>query len=119
VRDFTLGKHTLPAGTRVGVCIYLAHHRPETFEDPFTFRPERFIGRTYTAFELMPFGGGARRCLGAAFATFELKIALAAMLSVGEYRLDEPKPVKSVFRIGTYGPEHGVRMTSCAPQNGA
>ena len=109
--EFRLGEHVLPAGTVLGVAVYTAHFREETYPEPHAFRPERFVERSYSPFEFLPFGGGARRCLGAAFASFELAIALAAMLSVGTYRLDEPRPLRTVFRIGTYGPEHGVRMT--------
>jgi cytochrome P450 len=109
--EFTLGPHTLPAGTVVGVGVYNAHNRAETFEAPSEFRPERFIQRTYSPFEYCPFGGGARRCLGAAFAMYELKVVLATLVSHGTFRLDEPAPVRHAFRIGTYGPETGVRMT--------
>jgi cytochrome P450 len=110
-RDFELKGYTLPAGTLVGVVTYLAHHLPETYPDPFTFRPERFEERTFSPFEHMPFGGGTRRCVGAAFAMYEMKIVLATLLAVGPLKLDEPKPVRSIFRIGTYGPETGIRMT--------
>ena len=110
-RDFDLAGYTIPAGMTVGAAAYMAHVRPETFPDPFELRPDRFLERTYSPFEYMPFGGGARRCLGAAFAMYEMKIVLAAMLSAGPLQLDEPKPVRNVFRIGTYGPETGVRMT--------
>lgn len=110
-REFTLLGHTLPAGTRVGTALYMAHNREETFPRPLEFRPERFLERSFSPFEFVPWGGGVRRCLGAAFAMYEMKIVLAALLSSAEFTLDEPKPVRSTFRIGTYGPETGVRMT--------
>jgi len=110
-RPLTLCGHDLPAGTTVGVALYLAHMREETFSDPLSFRPERFIERTFTPFELMPFGGGARRCLGAAFAMHEMKLVLGTLLAARRFRLDEPKPVKNAFRIGTYGPATGVRVS--------
>jgi cytochrome P450 len=113
-RDFTLGEHTLPEGTNIGVAIYLAHHREEAFPEPFAFRPERFLERTYSPFELMPFGGGARRCLGAAFAMYELRIVLAELIGAHRFTLDEPAPVRNAFRIGTFGPATGVRMTLAA-----
>lgn len=109
-RPFTLGNYTLPEGTNLGVAIYLAHHREETFPSPFEFRPERFLERSYSPFEFIPFGGGARRCLGAAFASYELPIVLGALLSRGRFALDEPRPVGNAFRIGTFGPATGVRM---------
>jgi cytochrome P450 len=109
--DFTLGGHVLPAGTRIGVALYISHNLEESFPSPHTFRPERFLEPTASAFEYMPFGGGARRCLGAAFATYELELALATLVRTGRFRLEEPRPPRHKFRIGTYGPEHGVRMS--------
>jgi cytochrome P450 len=110
-REFVLKGHALPAGTTVGFAVYMAHLRPEVFPEPKAFKPERFVQRAYSPFEYAPFGGGARRCLGAAFAAYELKIVLATLLEGRSFRLDEPAPVRSAFRIGTYGPETGVRMT--------
>jgi cytochrome P450 len=109
-RDFELKGFTIPAGMSMAAGVYMAHLRPETFPDPLEFRPERFLGRSYTPFEYMPFGGGSRRCLGAAFAMYEMKVVLAELLSHPDLQLEEPKPVRNVFRIATYGPETGVRM---------
>ncbi len=110
-RDFELKGYALPAGATVAVATYMAHHREEVFADAAAFKPERFVGRSYTPFEFMPFGGGARRCLGAAFAHYELKIVLAELLAAGAFTLREPKPLGRAFRIGTFGPSTGVRMT--------
>lgn len=109
--DFPLGDHVLPAGTRIGVVLYVAHNLDAAFPAPGEFRPERFLGSDVDPFEYLPFGGGARRCLGAAFATYELKIALATLLRAGRFTLEEPRPLRHTFRVGTYGPEHGVRMS--------
>lgn len=109
-KELTLRGYTLPEGTVVGAGVYNAHHNEENFDKPFEFRPERFIEKSYTPFQFLPFGGGARRCLGASFAMYELQIVLATLLSQGNFELDEPKPVRNAFRIGTYGPETGVRL---------
>jgi cytochrome P450 len=114
-REFSLLGYELPAGQTVGVAILLAHHDAQTFADPFAFRPERFLEKTYSPFEFMPWGGGARRCLGASFATWELQIVLGTILSRARFSLDEPSPVRATFRIGTYGPETGIRLTRLAP----
>jgi len=106
--DFPLGKYVVPKGHALGVAAYLTHHQESIFDEPFSFRPERFLGRSYSPFEYFPFGGGARRCLGAAFAMVELQIVLAAWLRAGQFELLEPKPVKNAFRIGTYGPRTGI-----------
>lgn len=73
-------------------------------------RPERFERKSYSPFEFLPFGGGHRRCLGAAFASHELRVVLATLLSERRFSLEEPSPVRHTFRIGTYGPETGVRV---------
>lgn len=110
-KPLTLRGYTLPEGSAVGVGMFMTHHRAALYPEPLRFRPERFLERTYNAFEWMPFGGGARRCLGAAFAMYEMKVVLATLLSAARFTLAEPKPVGRNFRIGTFGPATGVRMT--------
>jgi cytochrome P450 len=110
VRPFRLGNYELPPGQTVGAAVYMAHHDAATFPKPFQFDPKRFTGASPSPFVFLPFGGGARRCIGAAFATVELQIALGTILAGARFELAEPQPVRSVFRVGTYGPETGVRM---------
>jgi cytochrome P450 family 135 len=82
-RPFEVAGYRLPAGTVVAPCIYLVHRRPDLYPDPHAFRPERYLDRgqgaadTYT---WLPFGGGVRRCLGAGFAVFEMKVVLSTVL---------------------------------------
>src|SRR5439155_900607 len=64
-----IGGLDLPAGVGVSASIYLTHHRPDLWPDPERFAPERFIGARPNPYAFLPFGGGDRRCLGAAFAT--------------------------------------------------
>ena len=59
---------------------YLIHHDPEIYADPYAFRPERFLESGPGTYTWIPFGGGRRRCLGASFATLEMKIVLRAIL---------------------------------------
>jgi cytochrome P450 family 110 len=110
-RPFQLQGFELPAGQTIGVAMYMAHHDPATYPDPHVFRPERFLDARPSPFLYLPFGGGARRCIGAAFASYELKLALGTLLQKSAFRLNEPNLVRSVFRVGTYGPETGIRMT--------
>src|SRR5438270_640177 len=77
---FELGGFQLPAGTIVAPCIYLLHHRADVYPDPHTFRPERFIDTTPDTYAWLPFGGGVRRCLGASFATLEMRLVLQTIL---------------------------------------
>ena len=76
---FELGGWTLPAGVHVAPCIYLAHRRPQAWPDPTAFRPERFLGAAPEPYTYLPFGGGVRRCAGAAFAMLEMKEVLRAV----------------------------------------
>jgi len=79
VDSYELGGWTLPPGVHVTPCIYLAHRRPELWEDPTAFRPERFLGGAPEPYAFIPFGGGVRRCVGAAFASLEMKEVLRAV----------------------------------------
>jgi cytochrome P450 len=76
---FELAGHQIPVGVHVAPCIYLAHRRPEAWEDPTAFRPERFLGDAPAPYTYLPFGGGVRRCAGAAFATLEMREVLRAV----------------------------------------
>jgi cytochrome P450 len=60
---------------------YLIHHDPEIYPDPYAFRPDRFLDEAPGTYTWTPFGGGRRRCLGASFATLEMKIVLRAVLA--------------------------------------
>jgi cytochrome P450 len=111
----TLGGYELPPGVAVGVAIALTHSDPKLYPDPLHFRPERFLERTYTPFEYLPFGGGARRCVGAAFALYEMKIVLGSILSQYRLALADRKPIKPMPRTFTIGPQGGVRMVYLGP----
>jgi cytochrome P450 len=65
----------------VAPCIYLAHRRPDLWPNPEHFDPERFAGTRINPVAFFPFGGGTRRCIGAAFATYETKVVLARTFS--------------------------------------
>ena len=76
---FELGGWTLPPGVHVAPCIYRAHRRPQAWPDPTAFRPERFLAGAPEPYAYLPFGGGVRRCAGAAFATLEMKEVVRAV----------------------------------------
>ena len=69
----------LPAGTTVAPCILLVHRREDVYPDPEAFRPERFLGKAPGTYSWIPFGGGVRRCLGAAFAQVEMQVVLQTL----------------------------------------
>jgi cytochrome P450 len=102
----------IPAGTVVAPCIYLVHRRPEIYPDPLAFRPERFLGPepqggTYT---WIPFGGGVRRCLGAAFALMELRVVLAELGRALEAGAVRAAPEATRRRAITMVPARGAEV---------
>lgn len=107
---FKLREWTVPAGENIAVMVGAILHDPRVFPDPHVFRPERFLERRYHAGEFLPFGGGMRRCLGAAFAEAELAIAVAAIASRYELELADTQPERAVRRHITMGPARGVRL---------
>jgi cytochrome P450 len=78
--DFELPGLTVPAGTIVAPYITLVHRREDIWEDPLEFRPERFLNTPVNPFAWIPFGGGRRRCLGAAFSLVETRVVLRTIL---------------------------------------
>lgn len=104
----TLGDLQLPAGAHVAPLAIRIHHDPELYPDPGAFRPERFLERRYRPWEFLPFGGGTRRCVGAALATYEMKIVLGTLLR--EVILQPDGADRMVRRTVTLAPKHGVPM---------
>ncbi|HZH16568.1 MAG TPA: cytochrome P450 [Archangium sp.] len=109
-KGLTLQGFDLPPGTSVGISILQVHRRADLYPDPERFRPERFLERSYTPFEYLPFGGGARRCIGAAFALYEMKLVLAAILRKYDLRPASDKPVRVAVRNTTAGPRGEIEL---------
>jgi cytochrome P450 len=110
----TVKGHELPAGLSVGISVVGLHRRPDLYPEPERFKPERFLERDYGPFEYLPFGGGSRRCLGAAFAVYEMKLVLATLLRAYDLRLTDRSDVRSVARNTTASPARKIRLV-CAP----
>jgi cytochrome P450 len=105
-----LGGRMLPAGVNIAPSIYLIHRRPDLYPDPESFRPERFLERTPGTYEWIPFGGGVRRCLGASFALFEMKVVLSTILARAQLAATR-KPAERVTRRSvTFTPSRGGRI---------
>ena len=86
-------------------------HQSETiWEQALEFNPERFIGKKYTPFEFMPFGGGVRRCIGAAFALYEMKVILGTLMSRGKFGHLAQKPAPPKMRSITDGFREVVKV---------
>ncbi|MFM8571411.1 MAG: cytochrome P450 [Pirellula sp.] len=113
-KQMQLGPWTIPAGYSLAPAAILAHYRPETYPEPDTFRPERFLERSFSPFEYMPFGGGHRRCIGAAFASYEIAIVLGTILSNHRWQLVETQEVVPKRRNLTMGPSSDVKIRRVA-----
>ena len=105
---------SLPVGTDVTPAIWLAHTRAESFPEPFAFRPERFLDEPPDTYAWIPFGGGIRRCLGAAFAEFEMRIVLREVLTRCELRKADPRPERIGRRNITLSPKAGTPVVLTA-----
>jgi cytochrome P450 len=105
-----LGDYLVPAGTAVLISILLVHHRPDVYPDPFEFRPERFVGRKPGTYTWIPFGGGIRRCLGAALAIAEQQVVLRAIARRTDLRAPDPAPERARHRNVTMIPSAGARV---------
>jgi cytochrome P450 len=102
--------YDIPKGMILSPCIYLVHHRPDIYPEPKRFKPERFLERQFSPYEYLPFGGGNRRCIGMAFAMFEMKLVLAKVLSRYSLELAKNSPVMPVRRGVTMAPAGGVPL---------
>ncbi|HSQ62915.1 MAG TPA: cytochrome P450 [Polyangiaceae bacterium] len=97
----------LPPGTVVAPSIYLVHRRPSLYPEPERFNPDRFSSFKPAAWEYLPFGGGLRRCVGASFAQYEMKMVLASLLPRVEMRLATDR-IRVVRRSITLTPSEGL-----------
>lgn len=112
--NMCIGDYELPAGSVATPCIYLTHRHPDLWSEPELFDPDRFVGRRVDPYAFFPFGGGVRHCLGAALASYEMKIVLARVLSRVTLRPDPRHPVGVVRRGITFAPSGGVPVIRTA-----
>ncbi|GAB1544985.1 hypothetical protein NUACC21_76610 [Scytonema sp. NUACC21] len=104
--------YNLPVGTIVFPSVYLAHHREEVYPQPKQFKPERFLERQFSPYEYLPFGGGTHRCIGMAFALYEMKLVLATILSSFQLSAANKRPTRPVRRGLTLVPSEGMQMVA-------
>jgi cytochrome P450 len=108
---FRVGGWELPVGVHVAPCLYLTHRRPELYPDPTAFRPERFLdGESPGRYAFVPFGGGTRRCLGAAFATMEMREVLRVVAARVDLRAERAAGERMRRRSVTLSPSRGARV---------
>ena len=114
-----LGGYQFAPGTQLAASILLVQRDPELYPpDPEAFRPERFLDGAPEPYTWVPFGGGVRRCLGAAFATLEMKVVISTILSRARLRAPRAKAEKARFRGVTLLPSRGgeavvERLVAC------
>jgi len=105
-----LGEWRLPAKSHILVSVTLLHHREDLYPDPFSFRPERFLGVRPGTYTWVPFGGGIRRCLGATLAMAEQRVVLRAIVRRTDMEAPEPRAERVLHRNVTMIPAQGARV---------
>jgi cytochrome P450 len=108
MRPMTIAGHDLPQGVIAAANIFLTHRRPDLYPDPLKFNPQRFIDSQADTYSWIPFGGGTRRCLGAAFATTEMKVVLRTVLTHARLRAGRPRLEDVGRRAVTLVPKRGT-----------
>jgi cytochrome P450 len=106
----TIGGYALPAGSFVLAAIAALHYREDVFPEPQAFRPERFLEAKIDNYAWIPFGGGVRRCIGAAFAEYEMRTILREFVERADLRGAESAPEKVKIRNITLVPARGARV---------
>ena len=106
----TLAGYDLPAGTKVAPSIHLVHRREDLYENATAFRPERWLGVRPNPYHFIPFGGGVRRCLGAAFAETEMRAVLRAIVSTVRLKPARPQAERIGRRVITMVPARGAEI---------
>lgn len=102
--------YDLEPGTVVIGSIYLTHQREDLYPEHKQFKPERFLERQFSPYEYLPFGGGVRRCIGLAFAQFEMKVALAKIVSCYELGLVDNGEVQAKRRGLVTGQDRPIQL---------
>jgi cytochrome P450 len=105
---------TLPEGTDVTPAIWLTHTRADIYPEPFAFKPERFLDNPPDTYAWIPFGGSVRRCIGATFAEFEMRVVLREVLTRCELRKADPRPERTGRRNITLSPKAGTPVVLTA-----
>jgi cytochrome P450 len=110
--ELRVGDMVLPPGSDVTPAIWLTHTRPDVYPEPYAFRPERFLENAPATYAWVPFGGGVRRCLGAAFAEFEMRVVLQTVLKARVLRDAGAGPERVARRNITFSPRAGTRLVA-------
>jgi cytochrome P450 family 135 len=113
---FEVGGYLIPVGIEINPSIAAIHRRGDCYPEPKNFRPERFLGDDAPdSFTWLPFGGGTRRCLGASFATFEMRVVIRRVVERAQLEAVGRRPERSVRKGVTIVPKNRVRVVQPAP----
>lgn len=104
------GDYAVPAGTLVLISVHLLHHRDDLYPEPLAFQPERFLGVKPGTYTWIPFGGGIRRCLGAALAMAEMRTVISEIVRRTDLVATETTPESPRHRNVTMVPARGGRV---------
>jgi cytochrome P450 family 135 len=113
-KELSVDGLTLPPGTDVSPAIWLTHTRADLYPQPFAFQPERFLGEAPDTYAWIPFGGGIRRCLGASFAEFEMRVVLREVLTRCDLHKANPRAERTGRRNITLSPKDGTPVVVTA-----
>jgi len=108
-KEVEIGGWTFPPDVCLIANAYLLHHDADVYPDPYSFRPERFVGEKPGTYTWIPFGGGRRRCIGAAFASLEMRTVLRAVLETARLEPGADAPEHTRRRAITISPKQGGR----------
>jgi cytochrome P450 len=107
-----LGGYEIPAGSVVLASSFLAHRQPEVYPEPERFDPVRFLGTKPDAYAWIPFGGGSRRCIGVAYAIYEMKVVCATLLAGMHLEAAQRLPATVTCRAVFHSPAGGLRVVA-------
>jgi cytochrome P450 family 110 len=110
-QDIFIMGHKINKNDYLSISIYDLHHREDLYPNSKQFKPERFLEKTYSPYEYLPFGGGNRRCLGSALALLEMKLVTVTILNSFKLALTNNHSLYPVRRGITFTPPASFRMT--------
>ncbi|AFZ03925.1 cytochrome P450 [Calothrix sp. PCC 6303] len=116
-KPLQISGYDLQPGTLLYGSVYLTHQRQDLYPEPKQFRPERFLEKQFSPYEFLPFGGGVRRCIGAAFALFEMKVVLVKILSTYSLNLVDNIEVQPKRRGLVTAPASPINMVITGRRN--
>jgi cytochrome P450 len=123
MKPFEIGEWVMPPGSRVVTGIAPLHHDGRFHERADRFEPDRYVGKKPDTYAWIPFGGGVRRCLGAAFAQFEIDVVLRTLLRSFELQATDEPGERESFRGVAFAPSKGgaavVRRRTLPLEEGA